>query len=68
MKFRDMIENQECVNPEPPPFEGEWGDNVIAEGEEDVIFSKTVNGKEIKIHVHEGEFVVKIDGEEYCKK
>jgi len=34
------------------------------EGEEDVIFSKEMNGQELKVHVHDGKFVVKINGKE----
>jgi uncharacterized protein (DUF2147 family) len=36
----------------------------LNEGEEDVIFSKEMNGQELKVHVHEGKFICKVNGKE----
>lgn len=36
----------------------------LNEGEEDVIFSKKMDGQELKVHVHDGKFICKLNGKE----
>ena len=40
------------------------GFKQVVEGEEDVICTMDHNGNELKIHVHDGEYILKVNGDE----